>query len=117
MLLSGGQARDAMMQPSDAIIGPSAATLQSADATTRKSHATAESADATGQPSHATGEPSNATSTSANATSDLSGGKDAGQPTILWGGKFVPAGEEPAVLLDVCLGQAHGLLPGHGVGL
>ena len=109
--------RDATNEPSHAIIGPASATLQSADATIRTSHATAEPADATDELSHATGEPSNATSTSANATSDLSGGKDAGQPTILWGGKFVPAREEPAVLLDVCLGQAHGFLPGHGVSL
>ena len=106
-----------MSRSSDAIIGPSAATLQSADATIDTSHATRQSADATDDPSHATGEPSSATNGSADATSGLSGGKDAGQPTILWGGKFVPAREEPAVLLDVCLGQAHGFLPGHGVGL
>ena len=106
-----------MSRSSDAIIGPSDATLQSADATIEESHATAESADATDDPSHATGEPSSATNGSADATSGLSGGKDAGQPTILWGGKFVPAREEPAVLLDVCLGQAHGFLPGHGVSL
>ena len=107
-----------MSRSSTAIIGPSDATLQSADATNHKSHATAQSADATDQPSHATGEPSNATTQSADATRGLSGGGvDALEPTILWGGKFVPAREEPAVLLDVCLGQAHGFLPGHGVGL
>ena len=99
------------------MIGPSAATLQSADATIDTSHATRQSADATDDPSHATGEPSHATGKLVDATTGLSGGKDAGQPTILWGGKFVPAREEPAVLLDVCLGQAHGFLPGHGVSL
>ena len=106
-----------MSRSSTAIIGPSAATLQSADATSDKSHATGQSLDATDRPSHATGEPSNATGELVDATTGLSGGKDAGQPTILWGGKFVPAREEPAVLLDVCLGQAHGFLPCHGVGL
>ena len=106
-----------MSRSSTAIIGPADATLQSADATIDKSHATAETADATDDPSHATGEPSHATGKLVDATTGLSGGKDAGQPTILWGGKFVPAREEPAVLLDVCLGQAHGFLPGHGVSL